>query len=998
MRRASQDLSDPDRNLAESTGQPPDMPEDTDLDLITEESSDNKIHTPPPRIAARFYRPSANRRKSSAASSRRNSVSSAHSHQSHAPSRHAGPQSNYIAQHLRRASIIEDRKARLADRAAHAEKVRLRAALAKAAPRSTTNSEERALAAQQAREKNLAEIVAACAEEVKRAKGIAESMKEKREAEGKKLRREMEERLAEAERRREEILNRGNGKRGRSLSHPRKSTSPLPTVRETISEATAAARIQQKWRVHQRWKAVRDFAALGLTIDSVRETSFEKVVDLLAQEKVLVGTAQILRICGLKEGETGSVNEMTAVRTFLSAFLILGHPTQVLSGKGDNCEQEQVGSVPMRRDDLANPQLQDLVAKARDLLISFENVLSRLNVANSYTPPPAQLSTLSEVYATFFNAFIAWKARDSSTLIDMMVLQFVELDSIWQSVKDSTELAVTDSYRDGIRENQLKLMVRIKRLAGAVQGKKLITNAIREARKARTAKKPVGDSRPRAADSPAPSQPTISELSASEKLVASHLQTLTPPSTPPRRRNSKADELRLFRPILPENRVLTHEVAINREYRIEEDALEDRTSTMQSIFDMMRQELASGNSDAWVLAMAENIRVRLQQLLKEGNSMHTLVGEALDSEIVARELQKGSFSYEKFFSFMATLLPRLCAPFRDEEIKDIVEKKMQTGDVVDRLSALMHGIDLMQLDYANFMLMQAVPELVKNAGQYETARFAELMEETSGNLSATETAWGEARTKVLAEAARRDPENVRLARSLPTPEKIYAQMLTDIFTSLDASVPIPETLQLDTKRITRIRADVLRIVTSGAILLQCKNLLKRDVRSQWKTEATRIFSVLENAKGPEQATQGIQAALESSRSMPVATKNHIRELVARIVSAAAAISISPSPASSPSPNPAVTELRDPVMRLLMTRLRGHILGRLAAATEKEKVKSASTASESLATLGLPEFVHKVGAIVEEVGKVGACDRESHGMWYEVVARKAEEDEASAASV
>src|SRR4051812_21902906 len=191
MHRTSDDLSDPDRNLAESTGQS-DIPEDINLDLITEESNETRIHTPPARIAARFYRPTNNRRKSSAASSRRNSISSAHSHQSLNSSRHGGPQSSYIAQHLRRASIIEDRKARLADRAAHAEKVRLRAALAKAAPRSTTNSEERALAAQQAREKNLAEIVASCAEEVKRAKGIAESMKEKREAEGKKLRREME--------------------------------------------------------------------------------------------------------------------------------------------------------------------------------------------------------------------------------------------------------------------------------------------------------------------------------------------------------------------------------------------------------------------------------------------------------------------------------------------------------------------------------------------------------------------------------------------------------------------------------------------------------------------------------------------------------------------------------------------------------------------------------------------------------------------------------------
>lgn len=981
MRRASDDLSDPDRNLVESTGPPAaDIPEDGDLDLITEESNDLRIHTPPPRIAARFYRPSANRRKSSAASSRRNSISSAHSHQSQASTRLGGGiQSNYIAQHLRRASIIEDRKARLADRAAHAEKVRLRAALAKAAPRSTTNSEERALAAQQAREKNLAEIVAACAEEVKRAKGIAESMKEKREAEGKKLRREMEEKLADAERRREEILQRNN-KRGRSLSQPRKSSSPMPAIRETISEATAASRIQQKWRSYQRLRAVKGFASLGLTIDSVRETSFEAVVDLLAQERVLMATAQILRICGLKEGESGSVNEMTAVRTFLSAFLILGHPTPVLSSKGDNGEQQQVGALPMRTNDLANPQLQDLVAKARDLLISFENVLSRLSAANNYTSPPGQLSNLSEVYAAFFNAFIAWKARDSSTLIDMMVLQFVELDSIWQSVKDSTEEAVTDSYRDGIRENQLKLMVRIKRLAGASEGKRLITNAIREARKSKIVKKPTGDSRPRAAGSPSAEEQPLVDLTASAQTVTSHLQTLTPPATPRKSESSRADELRIARPILPPNRIVTHEIAINREYRIEEEALEEKSAIMQTVFKSMRQDVASGNGNPWVLAMAENIRTRLQQLLKEGNSMHTLIGEALDNDVVARELQGGAFSYEKFFAFMAGLLPRLCAPFRDEEIKDIVENKMQTGDVVDRLQALMRGIELMQLDYANFMLQQASATLVKNAVGYETASFGQFLKESASDLSATEQAWGEARAKVLAETARRDPENISLARNRPTPEKIYMQMLVDVFTSLDSSVAIPETLLLDSKRIIRIRSDLLRIVTAGAILLQCKNLLKRDVRSQWKVEASRVISVLESSKTPDQAGQGIQAALESSRSMPAATKNHIRELVLRIVTASASISTG------------ATDLRDPLMRLLMTRLRGHVFARLAANTEKEKVKSASTASEDLAGKGLPEFVHKVGAIVEEISRVGVLDRESHGVWYEVVAKKAEEGE------
>lgn len=965
----------------ESTG----IPEDpSDLDFISEreDSPSTHIHTPPPHIAARFYRPTHNRRKSSAASSRRNSISSVHSHGS---SRHAnhngrvGSQSNYIAQHLRRASILEDRKARLADRAAHAEKVRLRAALAKAAPRSTTNTEERALAAQQAREKNLAEIVASCAEEVKRAKGIAESMKERRELEGKKLRKEMEEKLAEAERRREEILSRNNNskQRGRSLSSMRKSSSPSPVAeikKKPLSESAAVKRIQTRWRIHRRWKALHDFAELGLTIDGVRETSFEKVVDLLAQEKVLLSTAHILRICGLKEGESGSVNEMTAVRTFLSAFLILGHPTQVLSSKGDKGEQEQVGAQPMKRDDLANPQLQDLVAKARDLLISFETVLSRLTSANNYTPPPAQLSTLSEVYATFFNAFIAWKSRDASTLIDMMVLQFVELDSIWQTVKDSTEESVTDSYRDGIRDNQLKLMVRIKRLAGPVQGKRLIANAIREARKFKQTKKPTGDSKPRAAETGSAS-PVIEDFNTSDTTVASHLQTLTPPATPVKQRHgpsTDADNLRSVNSTLPNNRILVHELAINKEYRISmEDCLQQRGVVNQLIFDSMRQEVASGNSDPWVLAMADNVKGKLQRLLTPGNSMYKLIEDALDTDLVASELKNGRFSYETFFNFMGNILPRLCAPFRDDEVKLLVERNLKENDFVDRLEALMRFIDLMQLDYANFMLQQSAPELIKHGAVYETKRFSEEMEETNNDLNITTTSWREAREKVYAEAARRDPENVNLARNRPTPEKIYIQMLVDICTSAPGT-PIPETLKLDFGRIEAARKDTLRIVTTSAILLQAKNILKRDVRSPWKTEASRVYSVLENSKEPEQAEQGITAALESSRSMPMATKNHIRELVKRIVAAASAA------------NSNEGEIREPVMKLLMTRLRGYLIHRLA----KESPRNDGNGNEGIAGLGMPEFVAKIGGIVEVMGKIGRVDKEAHGIWYEVVEKAA----------
>lgn len=151
---------------------------DVEMDFADDQPPDTCAE-PPARLAARFYRNSSGRRKSSANSSRRSSLSSIHSHSS-VLSSHGGPHSSHVAQHLRRASIIESRKARLADRAAHAEQVRLRAAAAKASQRAAY-SEEKALAAQAAREKLLADITARCEEEVRRAKKIAEETKEKRQ-------------------------------------------------------------------------------------------------------------------------------------------------------------------------------------------------------------------------------------------------------------------------------------------------------------------------------------------------------------------------------------------------------------------------------------------------------------------------------------------------------------------------------------------------------------------------------------------------------------------------------------------------------------------------------------------------------------------------------------------------------------------------------------------------------------------------------------------------
>ncbi|OLN86632.1 T-complex protein 11-like protein 1 [Colletotrichum chlorophyti] len=1007
MRRPSIDLTDPSRNLEESVGSPPSTSVTDDVDLSMPPNSDEemedvdgRIFTPPPHIAARFYRPSHARRKDSAASSRRNSISSVHSRCSstQAFSRHGAPQSKHIAQHLRRTSFLEDRKARLADRAAHAEKVRLRAAMAKATHRDTSLSEERALAAQQARERNLAEIVASCAEEVKRAKAVAETTKEKREREVAQLRLQMEERLAEAERRREELKNRHATKRSRGqslMSRKPNETLSRATEKDTpvLSEAEAVARLQSWWRSLLRKKAVREFSELGLTVDSVRDTSFDQVLELLSQEKVLISTARILRICGLQEGDAGSVDEMAAVRAFLSAFMILGHPKQVLSTKDGTGDREQVGLLqpqPIPRDDLANPQLQDLVTKARDLLISFENIMSRLTAANNYTPPPTLKSALPEIYATFYNAFLAWKSRDSESLVQVMLLQFVELDMILQTVQETSDDAAVEQYRESIKNNQVQLIVRIKKLAGQEKGKKMIADAVRKARRARAAKKPTGDMKPRAADN------GPGEASATaESLVSSEPQTLTPPPTPAKGQ-TKPQPIE-FKPglsgLMPDNRIVVHELAINREYRIPPNEFrEHRTVFLNPLFAAMRSKLDDNELDdsfLYFIIIMKYLKENLQRLVKPGGYMHTTIGEILDVEVAERQFQMGSFSYQKFFDSMASLLPKLCAPFRDEEAKELVTNKLHNGSLVDRVEALTEFIDLMLCDYVNYMLSTAAPQLIESAPEYEKKRFAAALESGEHGLSAAESAWRSARSKVLAEVRKRDPESINHPRSRPTDDKFYAQLLVDTFTQ-PAPIQqetVPEMLLLDYKRIARLSLASQRIVTTGAILLQCKNLLKRDVRTPWKTEATRIMAVLETDHDKLESTvQGVMAALEAGRSMPAATKTHLKALVTKVLNA-----------SHDSIKKGV-EPTEPVLRLLLSRLRGHMNARLTAGSAREKVNAATTAQEKLAGLGLAEFAVQVREMLDEISKVGAIDRAAHGSWWnEVAAKVTAEDEAASGS-
>ncbi|PWY81779.1 IQ calmodulin-binding motif domain protein [Aspergillus heteromorphus CBS 117.55] len=941
----------------------------------------------PAHLAARFARkPSVVRR--SAASSRRSSISSLHSQHSNAPSHGASP-TDHIAQHLRRTSILESRKARLADRALHAEKVRLRAALAKAATRNLQR-EERALAAQQARERLLAEITAKCEEEVRRAKKKAEDNRERKAAEHARLRLEIAEKFAEAEKRR--MLYQQSHRRHRKASLPIAEEKKMTrAVTRLLTQDAAAKTIQRAWRAYYARMVMRQFLAHVLTIDRIGNMVFEDVGALLSEDEVLEATAKVLRLCGLHDMESDTMSGRGAVRTFLSSYLIVTHPKEALSSNG---EQEQ-----------------DLIAKARELLMAFEQVTPLLS-SDCCSPQSisTELQALCEAYNVFFSAFHAWKTHDSSVLIEIMLAQFIELELIWQTVKNDRTGGVADDYHQGIRQNQILLLARLKRLAGSDKAMQMVRDALKKAKREKkriTLKQAI----PRSAEVARSSTEALTESVASpisetfSNVDNGILHELEKQRVSPHERFTR------ILTALPENRSLVHELLINKEFKIDENEYtEPRKRIMRHMCEMMRRDVDAGMGANWTVAMATVIQDRLLRSLRPGNSLYVLISEVLDPKLIETQCKAGAFSYGSFFEFMNTILPRLCAPYRDPVVKDFVEDT--SGDAIDRLARLMGIIDLLSLDHTNFMIQVAAPQLIQEAPGYEQRTFTKALQDGSLGLGKSRLFWRTYRKVLADEMRKRDPENAN-GEPQPPAAKVYAQGLVDLVLS-NAAVSddlIPETLELDRQRLGRLHAHAFRIVATASILLTAKNLLKRDVRSQWKAEADRILSLDFNEIQPDR----VQSILESTHPMPPSASAQLAATIRRVLapvgtacatashagttltaleiqtdapnappSSLCSASEPANSAGSSGDGRSATGFTDPVARLILARLRAHVLSRLSASSASERVRATSTASQSLAGAGMPEFVTEVGQLTDELDKIREVDWVCHGMFYDQI--------------
>lgn len=940
----------------------PAQPEDTDMDSFSEDNS--HCYAPPAHIAARFYRNAANaRRKSSAASSRRSSLSSLHSKQS-ALSCHGGPRSTHVAQHLRRASIIETRKARLQDRAAHAEQVRLRAAIVKNTPRAPYR-EERALAAQVARERMLAEITARCEEEVRRAKKVAEETREKKAAEVARLKAEMAEKSAEATRRRSTYQQ--GTRRPRNTSLPAVEEKKIsPQVLKRLTEAAAAKVIQRAWRSHRRKSALREFSKLDLNLKRVKAMTFEDMTRLLGDDEVSRVTYSFLRTLGMLSGNGEDMGDRGTIRVFLSGYMILGHPVEAFSHGGEEMQE------------------QELMAKAQKMLEELEDCMKRELSKRPSKSSTDRLETdkLPFHFNDYTSSFHAWKSQDLGVIIDVMVNSFVNLDMILQTTKNDTDGHVAEDYFHAVRQEQIKLLARLKKLAGSDQALDLVRKAVRKARKARALKvqRNSEDNVPRTSAGTAASRPAV-ELSQSTIPVD---ETALEPSFVSRLGETMT--------ILPSNREIAHEMQVNGTYEIQQQPWTDsRKHFIDALRGSMRESMEGGDNQAdtkWIHAMAILIRDKLLHLITPKHPLYDSIDGFLDPKIIEQTARNGMFSYSEFFDKMGGYVAQICSPGRDDAVRAFSTDA--SSDTIDRLFALIDVIDLMTLDHINFQFRLAAASVVEYGHQHEQSCFQQNLQDGKHGLEQTRAWWQSSRTVLTSD-------------SNPTPHgnAVYARGIVDLALSNTHLKfdDLPETLRLDYIRLLTLRARAFQIATTASILLTTKIRLRRNRESLWTKDAERLMAQDLLATDASR----IVSLIESSHMMPEATKTGLLDFVNRVLPPA--VIAAKNVAAAETARTVIMQSRDPydpsrfseqegdsgdmfseqIATFVLKSLREHIFTRMAAVSTAEKVRITTSAAEVLARAGMPEFLGEVNSLVEQLERIRTVDLRAHFTWYDRIA-------------
>ncbi|KAJ3277222.1 hypothetical protein HK104_003544 [Borealophlyctis nickersoniae] len=835
----------------------------------------------------------------------------------------------------RRAAFLEDRRSKLARRTSHVRDVCAAHRRTANAPRGTQSIEtlsERLRSAERNRNTILERRGQSCAQQVARAKAVAKAQSQRDQESAATRRAALEQRLRATSARRQRLL---------TIPRSRLLESHLWDEPENENVTTEASiTIQQWWRRSKMSPCVKNWSRFGLSLAKANEMSFERLVRLVKSDQLIRALGRILlRVKKMVGGEVAWKNPS---RVFLSAYMIVAHPNELMPNIG--------------------PEEEALRESAVVMLVDFESWIDGFGTEKSYTLSHRFIDS----WTAFYAAFEAWKSQDSRKIVESMVAHWIELERLWLSVKEQVGAHI--EFLPRIEEQQ-------KEIAGRLQ--KFGPDALAKLEQARAS---LLDTASFGRESP--EEPSRTTLSTSPKRfpanrfqrkdsVAPTSIDITPagdsvrstddPKLPPTPSAEAPDVRKMvsgYHDQQLSNEQLAHELVMDPDFQLkpaERSPLEEQVREMakKAFFDSVRREFGEGKFE-YVVGLIADAKQSLLSMVSDKGKIALEINEALDLDHIKQQIDNNAFDVVRCVAYIQQKMLQLCAPIRDVAVRSIA----QQTDLATAFEIILTTLDDMKLDLANYRLQTLRPHLTQQAAEYERKKFEEAL--ASGHTTLTRTrAWLTTSVQSLtATLAARNPENISIPENRVKFQDVYTDSLLSLIFSSTAVSPAtcPETFYLDTARLYDIQNQVQAATIVAALLTLTKTAVPsiRDDRPALVKLKETLYILL---KDPGTNIDNLALAITSVLPTPATTEQTttVKAMVDRTLSH-----------------------KDPVYSLLSRR----IMGVVKTFLDKGVVRR-----DGLARMGLDLVGPEVEGVAVRVGRLAKFNREVYAGWYDGILRE-----------
>ncbi|XP_074653852.1 T-complex protein 11-like protein 1 isoform X2 [Tubulanus polymorphus] len=279
------------------------------------------------------------------------------------------------------------------------------------------------------------------------------------------------------------------------------------------------------------------------------------------------------------------------------------------------------------------------------------------------------------------------------------------------------------------------------------------------------------------------------------------------------------------------NMALAHEIAVDNEFKLEkfdppENSMEKQVKDImhKAFWDSLEEKLKEDPPDYshGLMLLAEIKEALMSILLPQHNRLQAHINEVLDLELIEQKVEYEVLDFHYYADFVISIMSRMCAPVRDENIADLRE----ITEIVPLFREIFSVIDLMKMDMANFTIQQMRPYIQQHSVEYERKKFQEFLKQQQENdmdgLVFTKDWLQKTYDKVEMTS-----QNALLEASAPVPMVTPASILNEAYLELlawDERRTFPETMVMDEGRILDLKDKTQQLTMVSAILLVTYNM------------------------------------------------------------------------------------------------------------------------------------------------------------------------------